>query len=163
MAASTRLYRVLPHHRVSQKCVHILKCSVKTCTLTKWKLITNCRLCLASIQSKVYTESIDHIVSVCSAYTEVRSRILGEMKIVCKNSNTGIQFDEFKQNTNLLTQFILDCCSLNLPKRVNMNDKKCQDIFQLSRDLYHHIRKTRMEKLKELQGQSPFLLNILLL
>ena len=51
------------------------------------------------------------------------------MKIVCKNSNTGIQFDEFKQNTNLLTQFILDCCSLNLPKRFNMNDKKSQDIF----------------------------------
>ena len=63
---------------------------------------------------------------MCSAYTEVRSRILGEMKIVCKNSNTGIQFDEFKQNTNLLTQFILDCCSLNLPKRFNMNDKQVQ-------------------------------------
>ena len=105
----------------------------------------NCRLCLASIQSKVYTESIEHIVSVCSAYTEVRSRILGEMKIVCKNSNTGIQFDEFKQNTNLLTQFILDCCSLNLPKRFNTNDQECQSIFQLSRDLCHYKRKKRME------------------
>ena len=100
---------------------------------------------------------------MCSAYTEVRSRILGEMKIVCENSDSGIEIDELKQNTNLLTQFILDCCSLNLPKRFNMNDEKCQEIFQLSRDLCHHIRKTRIEKLKELQGQSSYLLNILLL
>ena len=110
----------------------------------------NCRLCLASSQNKEYTENIEHIVSVCSAYTEVRCRILEEMKHICENSKSGIQFDELKQNSSLLTQFILDCCSLNLPQRFNIDDQECQKIFQLSRDLCHYIRKRRMEILNNL-------------
>ena len=54
----------------------------------------NCRLCLASIENKEVTENIEHIVSVCSSYTEVRCRILREMRTVCENSKSGIQFDE---------------------------------------------------------------------
>ena len=95
-----------------------------------------------------FEEDIEHILTVCLAYSDVRSRILAEMKNVCENSQSGINLDDLKQNAKLLTQFILDCCSLNLPRRFNVNDHDFHKIFQLSRDLCYFIRKTRTEKLK---------------
>ena len=108
----------------------------------------HCRLCYDISQDMKYDEDIEHILTVCIAYTEVRSRILADMKKVCQNSNSGIDLEDMKENTKLLTQFILDCCSLNLPRRFNINDHDSQKIFQLSRDLCYHIRKTRTEKLR---------------
>ena len=108
----------------------------------------HCRLCYDIFQNMKYDEDIEHILTVCIAYTEVRSRILADMKKICQNSNSGIDLEDMKRNTKLLTQFILDCCSLNLPRRFNINDHYSQKIFQLSRDLCYHIRKTRTEKLR---------------
>ena len=92
-----------------------------------------------------FEEDIEHILTVCLAYSDVRSRILAEMKNVCENSQSGINLDDLKQNAKLLTQFVLDCCSLNLPRRFNVNDHDCHKIFQLSRDLCYFIRKTRTD------------------
>ena len=108
----------------------------------------HCRLCYDTSKDMKFEEDIEHILTICLAYSDVRSRILIEMKNVCENSKSGINIDELKQNARLLTQFILDCCSLNLPRRFNINDPDCQKIFQLSRDLCFFIRKTRTEKLK---------------
>ena len=110
----------------------------------------NCRLCYDSTKNRGYTEDIKHILTVCSTYSEVRCKILSNMKTICENSESGIIWDDLQENKSLLTQFILDCCSLNLPRRFNINDQECQKIFTLSRDLCYHIKKTRIEKLKQL-------------
>ena len=110
----------------------------------------HCRLCYDIFQNMKYDEDIEHILTVCIAYTEVRSRILADMKKICQNSNSGIDLEDMKKNTKLLTQFILDFFILNLPRRFNINDHYSQKIFQLSRDLCYHIRKTRTEKLRQL-------------
>ena len=87
----------------------------------------------------------------CSAYSEVRNKVLQEMANICELANNGVNFQEIQSDPLTLTQFILDCTSFNLTKRINYNDNMTSDIFTLSRHLCCHILKTRSRKLKSLE------------
>ena len=102
----------------------------------------HCRLCQAS------SENLQHILTICSAYNEIRSRIVEDMQQIVEHSDIGVNFKEIRNTPKHLTQFILDCTSLNLPYRYRPDDENTTRIFNLSRDLCFHIKKKRAQKLK---------------
>ena len=103
-----------------------------------------CRLC------KENSEDLEHILTSCNIYNEVRGRIIDEMEEICIESKSGVNFSEIRKNSRYLAQFILDCGSMNLPSRFNTQDTNMHKIFKLSRDLCYYMKKTRAEKLKNL-------------
>ena len=97
-------------------------------------------------------EDIPHILTECIAYSEIRNRIFKDYEELCNNAINQINFSEFLKNPSHLTQFILDCRSLNQPSRISYDDPVCSSIFKLSRDLCFGINKTRIDKLKNLKN-----------
>ena len=100
---------------------------------------SKCRLCLNE------NENIVHIISICPTYSEIRTRILEEMKAICE---TVITFDDILSDNEMKTQFILDCTSPNLACRISPDSDIYQSVLKLSRDLCFGILKHRTEQLK---------------
>ena len=111
----------------------------------------HCRLCIDSSQQVQYCENITHILTQCSKYSEVRNRILFQMEIICLRAQSDINFKLIISDKQQLSQFILDCTSLNLPNRISEKDEICPSIFRLSRDLCHSILKTRTDLIRKLK------------
>ena len=105
-----------------------------------------CRLC-----SEQHVEDLVHIVATCKTYQNCRLRILFQMEIICRHAKSRINFRTIQQNPNQLTQFILDCTSINLENRISEYDEICPLIFNLARDLCHGIIRTRDSQLKLLK------------
>ena len=102
----------------------------------------HCRCCYKN------SESLLHILTQCSAYQDIRERILNEIYNICTQiSNFDVQsiFDD----NQLLTQLILDPSSLNLKSRINTNDPLLPQLFVKSRNLCHSIYKRRLLILKD--------------
>ena len=108
----------------------------------------DCRLCEPSATPFTNVENLSHIIASCDAYKDIRRRILLQIEIVVRQSANQIDFQCILLNKELLTQFILDCTSLNLPTRVSPSDEVCSRIFQLSRDLCFSILKKRISMLR---------------
>ena len=101
-----------------------------------------CRLCSQSL-----IEDIPHVLLSCTAYREIRNRILTEMIDTCETLNLNELFlDEIFK-----VQFILDCTSINLSQRISPESDVYPKILKLSRDLCFGILKIRTEHLKLLQ------------
>ena len=111
----------------------------------------HCMACLKPDGSNQNIENLVHIITECKAYNEVRLRILFQLEILCSRSQSGLNFKKILTNNAHLTQFILDCTSLNLPERINESEEICPIIFSLSRDLCYSIMKTRNKIIKELK------------
>ena len=111
----------------------------------------HCRLCFESSQPVQYCENLTHILTQCSKYCDVRNRILFQMEILCLRAQSDIKFKNIISDKQLLSQFILDCKSLNLPNRISEKDEICPLIFTLSRDLCHSIIKTRTNFLRNMK------------
>ena len=109
----------------------------------------HCRFCEGSDTKSSPSENISHILTKCSAYSNIRNRIFHQMEILCSSSNSGINFKKIL-SSNQLSQFVLDCTSLNLPMRINESDEICERLFKLSRDLCSGIIKTRSNLIKQL-------------
>ena len=109
---------------------------------------SNCRLCKPNSAPCSNIENICHIVTQCPAYSDVRNRILLQMEIIVKKSENKIDFRKILSNNELLTQFILDCTSLNLPERISPSDEICERVLMLSRDFCYSISKKRLCLLK---------------
>ena len=103
----------------------------------------HCRICEETGSNNQKIENLSHILTQCSMYNDVRKRIFLQMEIICKQSKGDFSFQDILSNQQHLTQFLLDCTSLNLPKRINPNDEICDLLFNLSRDLYCSIMKKR--------------------
>ena len=103
-----------------------------------------CKIC------KTENESISHITSVCPAFSNIRTRILQEMREVCLLSKTDINFENLLDCPQTLTQFILDPINFNLKNRVHICDPIVQPLYKLSRDMCFSIHKERMKQLDEL-------------
>ena len=102
----------------------------------------HCRLCQKRSPLNENEEDLKHILTECSAYSEVRERIFQEMEEICEKSRGGIIFANLLMNNNQLTQFLLDCSSINLAAKM----------FELSRDLCFSINKTRLERSKAMKS-----------
>ena len=119
----------------------ISKCYAMTFTLMKRKLNTRglTTLQILSRNRLRNSESLTHILTQCWLYKDIRERIVSQMEIIC--SKTDVGFKDIISNNSQLTQFILDCTSLNLPKRINHSEEICEVLFKLSRDLFYGIKK----------------------
>ena len=108
----------------------------------------HCRSCCVANQEMPPAENIHHIITQCSAYSDIRERILHEFKSVCEESKSKLNFDDIQKDESKLCQFILDPTSLNLECRMCPNDSKTDELFQLSRDICYAIHTRRMKILK---------------
>ena len=108
----------------------------------------NCKLCEPPNPPLLNVESICHIIAHCSAYEDLRARILLQMDIILRGTDNNIDFKLIVADKEALTQFILDCTSLNLPVRVSPSDEVCPRVFQLSRDFCFSIYKRRLSLLR---------------
>ena len=105
---------------------------------------SHCRLC-----SDEKTENISHILTFCSAYSDIRIRILEEFSYLCLQVKSVLDFSELMTDSETLCQFILDPSSFNLKQRVHMNDPLLGSFFRVSRDLCFAVNERRMKLLKE--------------
>ena len=95
------------------------------------------------------SESISHILTYCSAYSEVRLRIFQEIAYLCMQSKSGVDFAELVKDNELFCQFILDPTSMNLQRRIGNNDPMLGLFIQKSRDLCFSINELRLKLLKQ--------------
>ena len=99
-----------------------------------------CPLCLCPV------ESIEHVLTVCSATQVVRERLLPELlNIVSMVQPSSRILIPAAADTAILTQFILDCSSLNLPEyyRIPAHNPGISTIFSISRDWAFSINSER--------------------
>ena len=101
-----------------------------------------CRCC---ISDTFRNEDIRHILVICEAYADIRTKLIPEYRILCSLTKIPIDFDAISSQESDLCQFILDPSSFNLKSRVNLKDPILSKFFKLSRDYCSAINKKRME------------------
>ena len=109
----------------------------------------NCRLCTDD-----KPEDICHILTFCSAYNAIRTRILEEYSYLFLQNSLDINFSEVISDSETLCQFILDPSSFNLKNRIHLNDPQLPSFFQVSRDLCFSINERRIKLLKEMAANQ---------
>ena len=108
----------------------------------------SCRSCT---DSTLPNEDICHILTQCTAYSDIRNRILQEYNNLFQEFHSSYNFSKVTQQSETLCQFILDPSSLNLSERISMTDPILTDLFKLSRDLCFSINTRRTELMKQSQ------------
>ena len=109
----------------------------------------HCRCCSSDLLEERHKESLEHILTECVAYSEVRERIMQELKSLCNKSRSRPDFENILIDRRKLCQFILDPTSLNLPSRICSNEPNLESFFRKSRDLCFSIHNRRMDILKK--------------
>jgi hypothetical protein len=65
-------------------------------------------------------ESIEHVLVACRATSDVRSRLLPELMNIVATVQPKCGILQHNPTASILTQFILDCTSLNLPDSIRV-------------------------------------------
>ena len=106
-----------------------------------------CTLCLCPL------DSIEHITASCRATSDVRDRLLPQLlNMVARVQPLCAILDHNTYTTpHILTQFVLDCSSPNLPDRVRIpaHNPDITDVFRISRDWTFAIYSERTRLLLE--------------
>ena len=95
-------------------------------------------------------DSIEHIMATCRATNNVRSRLLSKLlNVVAKvQPLCGILDHQTYTTPSILTQFVLDCSSSNLPNkaRIPTHNPDITEGFRISRDWTFaiHSERTRL-------------------
>ena len=105
----------------------------------------NCRCCSTTPSS---SENLVHILTTCSAYSEIRTRIVPEFKQLCSLTKSNLQFVEIYNSNETFCQFVLDPASFNLKSRVHMKDPILCEMFKLSRHYCFAVNSARLTILK---------------
>ena len=106
----------------------------------------HCRCCPDPNQPII--EDLKHILVVCGAYLDIRTRMLPEFYDVCSKSKSKLNFDKIMESQETLCQFILDPASFNLKERIHMSDPVLDQLYMLSRDYCFAVSSARMSNLK---------------
>ena len=101
-----------------------------------------CRLCLAPI------ENTEHILVKCRSLHDVRERLLPELLNTVAAIDPACQI-LINQTTPHLTQFLLDCTSLNLPNSYRLSPQipGTNQIFSIARDWCFALTNERRRQL----------------
>ena len=106
-----------------------------------------CRLCSAPV------ESFEHILTQCRATIEIHSNMLPELlnTVLTVDPSCSLLFGPI--DSHCLTQFILDCTSLNLPNRIRIaaHNPKVYAIFSVARNWCYGISRARARLLSQLK------------
>ena len=105
-----------------------------------------CKLCLAPVENTV------HILTKCKATADIHRRMLPELlnTVLQVEPNCAILLDS---RTKWLTQFILDCTSLNLPAahRIAAHNPHVGKVFTVARNWCYGATKARARLLQQLK------------
>ena len=98
------------------------------------------------------TDSIEHILTSCLSTSEVRSRLYPELVNTVAQVQPMSTILLYHPPPHILTQFILDCTSLNLPDsiRVPSHNPGVSKICKVSRDWCYAINSERSRLIKRL-------------
>ena len=103
-----------------------------------------CKLCLAP------RESPEHVLTACRATADITQRLLPDLlnAVLSVHPTCGI----LQNHSEHLTQFILDCTSLNLPAgyRIGAHNPKISQVFRISRHWCYAISRARARLLEQL-------------
>ena len=150
---SGRPHPALQNIQTTQDCKKLrLHLKFLTCDLItdtdKSTPILACTLCSASI-----TDSTEHVLVTCRALSEVRRRLFPELMntVLQVQPMSGILYADVPPL--ILTQFILDCSSPNLPcsVRVPAHNPKIPEIYRASRDWCFAMANERFRLLRQLR------------
>ena len=105
-----------------------------------------CRLCSATV------ETTDHILVQCRSTHDVRERLLPELLNTVAVVAPSCKLLDNPTST-YLTQFLLDCTSLNLPNsyRLSPQNSEISKVFKIARDWCHSISNERTRQLRALK------------
>ena len=107
--------------------------------------LPHCRCC----PTPSPVENLQHILTTCSAYLNIRTRIVKEYELICSQTKTNVSFQEIYNFNSTFCQFVLDPSSFNLKDRLHLNDPILGSLFKLSRDYCHAVNSSRKKILKE--------------
>ena len=104
----------------------------------------SCQLCLAP------SDSIEHVIMSCRATSDVRDRLLPELLNAVAKVQPNNKLLEVLPPPPVMTQFVLDCTSFNLPDsvRIPFHNPQISEIFRISRDWCFAINNERCRMLK---------------
>ena len=104
----------------------------------------SCRLCSAPC------EHTQHILTECSSTAEIRERLYPELVNLVSDIQPSCGLLNRSSN-HLLTQFIIDPSSMNLPNthRISSQHPRLNELFRISRDWCFSINTCRTKLLKE--------------
>ena len=104
----------------------------------------SCQLCLAP------SDSIEHVIMSCRATSDVRDRLLPELLNAVAKVQPNSKLLEVLPPPPVMTQFVLDCTSFNLPDsvRIPFHNPQISEIFRISRDWCFAINNERCRMLK---------------
>ena len=105
-----------------------------------------CRLCCTE-----ELENIEHILSYCIVYEDIRNRIVTEYEQL--SLKIGYPFEMVKSDNRMLCQFILDPTCMNLKSRLDCKHESLKDFLQISRDYCYAVHSRRMNQLKTAENQ----------
>ena len=90
-----------------------------------------CQLC-----PEAPTDSIEHVIMSCRATSDVRDRLLPELLNAVALVQPNSKLLEVLPPPSVMTQFVLDCTSFNLPDtvRIPYHNPQISEIFRISRD-----------------------------
>ena len=99
-----------------------------------------CRLCLAPVENR------QHILTECRLTANVRERLYPELvNLVADISPLSSLLDRSMTPNSILTQFIIDPASMNLPNshRISYQHPRLPDLYRMSRDWCYAVYKCR--------------------
>ena len=106
-----------------------------------------CKLCLAPVESTV------HVLTQCRATADIHGRLLPELLNTVLLVQPNCSILNTPLDLQYLTQFILDCTSLNLPAtyRIAAHNPHVSHIFGVSRNWCYGISRARARLLLKLK------------
>ena len=105
-----------------------------------------CKLCHAPL------ETTEHVLTQCRDTADIHSRMLPELLNVVFSVHPTCEILDINKQAQCLTQFLLDCTSINLPTncRVGAHNLRVGDIFSVSRNWCFAISRARTRLMKQL-------------
>ena len=107
-----------------------------------------CDLCSSPV------DSLEHTLVTCVAMSDIRSRLYAELVNTVLQVQPTCRLLFEPPSPPVLTQFILDCTSLNLPDtvRIPAHNPGISKIYKISRDWCYAIGSERVRRLKQRKG-----------
>ena len=102
----------------------------------------HCRCCTTQPPEN---EDLLHVLIICSAYTDIRKRLIPEYQDLCLRTKIPLDFKAIFSDDEEFCQFILDPSSFNLKVRVSLSDPILGQFFKISRDYCNAINTRRLK------------------
>ena len=123
-----------------------------TCDIVPHTPVTPaCSLC-----DSCSTVTVEHIVVSCKALSEVRNRIFPELINTVSQVQPMSGILSYNIPAPIMTQFILDCASFNLPDtiRIPVHNPRISEIYRVARDFCFAVSNERSRLLRQIRSRN---------